>query len=49
VGAGYCQTSSVDPVTGDMVTVQKPVTAGEYGACKAVLVGSSVYPSSCPR
>jgi len=49
VGAGYCQTTSTDPVSGDTVTVQKPVTNAEYGACKTALVGSPVYPASCPR
>jgi hypothetical protein len=49
VGMNTCSTTTVDPLTGDPVTVTMAVTPGQYTACKAAIVGSAYYPASCPR
>jgi hypothetical protein len=49
VGMNTCSTTTVDPLTGDPVTVTMAVTPGQYAACKAAIVGSPFYPASCPR
>jgi hypothetical protein len=48
VGAGSCSTRLKDS-TGAFVTTVLPVTPAEYAACKQAIVGSAVYPATCPR
>jgi hypothetical protein len=48
VGAGTCSTKLKD-ATGAFVTTVLPVTPVEYDACKQAIVGSAVYPVTCPQ
>ena len=48
VGAGTCSNRLKD-ATGAFFTTVLPVTPAEYDACKQAIVGSSVYPASCPQ
>jgi hypothetical protein len=48
VGAGTCSTRLKDG-TGAFVTTVLPVTPVEYDACKQAIVGSAVYPVTCPQ
>jgi hypothetical protein len=48
VGAGTCSTKLKD-ATGAFVTTVLPVSAAQYDACRQAIVGSAVYPASCPQ
>jgi hypothetical protein len=47
VGAGTCSNRLKDG-NGAFVTTVLPVTPVEYEACKQAIIGSSVYPATCP-
>jgi len=51
VNAGQCSTTTTDPMSGESVTTQLPVTAAQFEACKQAILGSPYYPTTatCPR
>jgi hypothetical protein len=49
LGTGTCSTTSQDFMTGEAVTDTKPVTEAQFEACRQAIVGTAVYPASCPR
>lgn len=49
LGTDTCSTSTFDPVSGGDVTSTLNVTPAQYEACRQAIVGSPVYPASCPR
>jgi hypothetical protein len=49
LGTNTCSTTLNDPMSGNDVTSTLAVTPAQYEACRQAIVGSPVYPASCPR